>query len=882
MNSCEVCLSGCTSVCCSCLCSCVGLEYSNCLDLIEKSNENLKDSEDSLKHSNICLGVCSNDHYNCKICFAYKCCCLGNKLNLNHLSHQNCSKNFQTSKGHKEINDFINYSNKTSKWAADYNRKENDFKMKRSYSDQLYFELDNNFKHLFNYFLNDEYGCSDVQSLFRLRRNFELSLGEVRYLEYTKNYDQESTDQLCFKLDQKLNQSLRRYSKWYKEDPKFNEINLSKFEFFVYFSLLHCNKVLKEIENLYPESTCKIKNLVIFVDKRRYPVDNLIKPELKHCLNNQIDSLQLNSNLKIRKLFPFRLNDLSFRFLTFLILDLNNDLFEPVQLQLNNLIALKHLEIYGKKFKFRKSRSFNTSLTTLIVHDKLLKNLCILELFPNLVIVKIQHSSGDILKPNQMQNFFKFKDACCQTEIRVVSLLNLSFNDFIFIIHHCKKIEYLECNLIYNQIPGGLKFLPDLKFVLFNLRSEQYKLGKTLTELIYSNLSDLGYDKYFYSNKFYCPKHFNLVDEPCFKTNCVNCKIYERLPKKKTSNLAHKNAINKFKAFENDLLDFLNYNYSRIKMNASKNKSLKKLSKSLNDLSNLGKPVIKNFEKLSRFMTLSKSRSDLNEIEQLNKLKDKMKSDYYSLYKKSRIRGEIRHCMIYLDGIRLCNLNLNKFDKVVCKVNHLKISELNKLSNVFNDLEMMKEKFYSSKTIELDETLSEKLKSIKLSFLISNVTSLVISKIDYLTLDYLIEQIKFIRTIELKGIQVDKKMSNYLEVKMHNVFKRLESFEFNCKDEEIDVHETSIKYLLNCNSLNKLKLKNIYINNDYLFQVLIRNVYCSNLELSYPLTKLDQRKLVEIMSFNALINKNLDYRIKFERNRFLDFNDLLPNFSVIG
>lgn len=233
---------------------------------------------------------------------------------------------------------------------------------------------------------------------------------------------------------------------------------MSKLELFKYLSLMQCSLHDQKIEGLYPEFKvdATIRSLILFVNLKRFPADYFVKPSLKLCLRNTIDSIQIAGDQKpIRLLFTIKLTTLSlFRYLTFLILNFGEHMTEPVELQLNELICLRHLELFGTKFNFRKAKCHNAQLSNLIVHDKPV-NFCVLDLFPNLVLIRIAHQSGDLLKSNSKQ----------ERQLRVVSLPILTLADLSYLVAHCKKVELIECELIYPQMVGHLKLLPRLKFI---------------------------------------------------------------------------------------------------------------------------------------------------------------------------------------------------------------------------------------------------------------------------------------------------------------------------------------------------------------------------------------------------------------------------------
>ena len=91
----------------------------------------------------------------------------------------------------------------------------------------------------------------------------------------------------------------------------------------------------------------------------------------------------------------------------------------------------------------------------------------VLNLFPNLVLIRITHFTGDILKSNSKQ----------QRQLRVISLPNLSLADLSDLVANCKKIKLIECELIYPQMVEYLKLLPRLKFIFLILKQEQHKMA---------------------------------------------------------------------------------------------------------------------------------------------------------------------------------------------------------------------------------------------------------------------------------------------------------------------------------------------------------------------------------------------------------------------
>ena len=115
-------------------------------------------------------------------------------------------------------------------------------------------------------------------------------------------------------------------------------------------------------------------------------------------------------------------------------------------------------------------------------------------LFPNLVLNRMAHFFGDILKTNLKQ----------QRQLRVVSLPNLFPADLVDLVANCKKIEFIE--LIYPQMVEYLKLLPRLKFIFLTLKQEQHKMARSMAYLLYYNLGTTDKDPFYYSNQLYCPR----------------------------------------------------------------------------------------------------------------------------------------------------------------------------------------------------------------------------------------------------------------------------------------------------------------------------------------------------------------------------------------
>ena len=61
--------------------------------------------------------------------------------------------------------------------------------------------------------------------------------------------------------------------------------------------------------------------------------------------------------------------------------------------------------------------------------------------------------------------------------------------------------------------------------------------------------------------------------------------------------------------------------------------------------------------------------------------------------------------------------------------------------------------------------------------------------------------------------------------------------------------------------------------------VLTKNTYCCEIELSKPVSEADQRKIVEVVSFNALVNKSLNFNLKLAKSQYLSIK-LLSNLKI--
>ena len=458
-------------------------------------------------------------------------------------------KHFQDFQDFKGLN-YVNDTNYELQGLTDFS-KEQPFnrklqqRSKEDNLDELYSKVDNCFKQLLNAMQFDE----DKKKLYRFKNELECSLKEVRISTLTTKFNQRSIDQFNFRLDQQLNHSFRKQffneANLINEDlPVSLECDISKFELFTYLSLYHYNLYDLSIEQWYPElkKEDKIKNLILFINTNRSSsIGLLVRRNLKLCLNNLIDTIQVGYETS-KLLKTIKLNSLSsFSYLTFLILDLNYNLIKLIDLHfINDLIALRHLEIYGRKFNFKKAGCYNTSIANLIIHDKLIKNVSILDLFPNLILIKIQHSSGDILKSFRCLfrlSHFKFRhfESNQQKQLRVINLPCLSFNDFKFIINNCKKVELIEFSLICPLMIEYLKQLPYLKFIFLNLRKDQYRISRSLIYLIHYHL-DESKDLFYYANQLYCPKElFKKSISPCFRRGCLNCSSNKGLKKDEAS-----------------------------------------------------------------------------------------------------------------------------------------------------------------------------------------------------------------------------------------------------------------------------------------------------------------------------------------------------------
>ena len=229
-----------------------------------------------------------------------------------------------------------------------------------------------------------------------------------------------------------------------------------------------------------------------------------------------------------------------------------------------------------------------------------------------------------------------------------------------------------------------------------------------------------------------------------------------------------------------------------------------------------------------------------------------------------------RQYQIYLDGFKLNYTSLNsiiRFYEIKFKEsNYLRISELNELIKI-TDLQMMKERLFRIKFIEIDDSISlNKNELIKLSKLIAYSTGLIIRKFDLNAIDYLLKQMPYIKRLQFNNIRIDKMMSNYL-MKFQNAFKQLNRLEI-VNDKSNLKFDNCIEFLLNCKSLNELSLINVPFKIDDLIRILTRNANCLNVKLlNHLISKEDQQQIVETISYNALISKNFNFNLMFTRKK---------------
>ena len=72
---------------------------------------------------------------------------------------------------------------------------------------------------------------------------------------------------------------------------------------------------------------------------------------------------------------------------------------------------------------------------------------------------------------------------------------------------------------------------------------------------------------------------------------------------------------------------------------------------------------------------------------------------------------------------------------------------------------------------------------------------------------------------------------------------------------------------------------NVTFDSDVIAGVLTKNTYCCNIELSKAVSEAEQRKIVEVVSFNALVNKNLNFNLKLAKSQYLGI-ELLSNLRI--
>lgn len=700
-------------------------------------------------------------------------------------------------------------------------------------------------------------------------------------------------EQLNYRLDQQLNESFRKQlastssaspgqssSDHYEEleeeleDP---ECNISKFELFKYLSLMQCSLHDQKIESLYPEFNvdATIRSLILFVNLKRFPADFYVKPSLKLCLKNTIDSIQIAGDQKpIRLLFTIELSNLSlFRYLTFLILEFGEHMIEPVDLQLNELICLRHLEIYGRKFNFRKAKCHNAQLSNLIVHDKPV-DFCVLDLFPNLVLIRIAHQSGDLLKCTSKQ----------ERQLRVVSLPSLSLADLSYLVANCKKVELIECELIYPQMVGYLKMLPRLKFVFLILKKEQRKMARAIAYLLYFQLGALLKEPFYYSNQLYCPRDYegNPRNVPCFKSDCPNCSNISTSNKWASLQSLNEHLIKKkmkkdCRPADEGVLACVASGLSKINVFSRRKK------KPANDSSWSLKGKTSPTNRTKKSTSLDSLRS-FDRF--LSSPKEQQTADRSRLTKQVTLQGPSRpppvQRLIYLDYFKLNRSNLDTFSclsEIEFKdANHqrIRVSELNRLVNLIG-LDMMKERLFKADLIEIDESISlSKGELKKLSALIAYSSGLHVKALDLSTFDYLIKQMPYVRTIEFDNVQIDQMMSSYLANNWANPLKYLQKFSLH--SDQV-ANGNCFRFLLECDSLSELRLINVSFDADVIAGVLTKNTNCCNIELSKVLSEVDQRKIVEVVSFNALVNKSLNFDLKLAKSQYLGI-DLLSNLKI--
>lgn len=236
--------------------------------------------------------------------------------------------------------------------------------------------------------------------------------------------------------------------------------------------------------------------------------------------------------------------------------------------------------------------------------------------------------------------------------------------------------------------------------------------------------------------------------------------------------------------------------------------------------------------------------------------------------------------IVYLDYFKLCRSNLDEFsclNEIEFKsVNYLRISELNRLAKQIG-LDMMKERLFRADFIEIDESISLSKGDLKkLSPLIAYSSGLRVKVLDLSTFDYLIKQMPFIRAVEFDNVQIDRMMSGYLANNWASVLKFLQKFSLHC-DQITD--SNCFRFLLECDSLSELRLINVSFDVDVIAGILTKNTNCCNVELSKELSEVDQRKIVEVVSFNALVNKSLNYDLKLAKSQYLGI-DLLSNLKI--
>ena len=113
---------------------------------------------------------------------------------------------------------------------------------------------------------------------------------------------------------------------------------------------------------------------------------------------------------------------------------------------------------------------------------------------------------------------------------------------------------------------------------------------------------------------------------------------------------------------------------------------------------------------------------------------------------------------------------------------------------------------------------------------------------------------------------------------MFEYLKLLPRLKFSMHFDQTD-DRNDFRFLLECDSLSELKRINVNFDPELIAGVLTKNTYCCEIELSKAVSEADQRKIVEVVSFNALVNKSLNFNLKLAKSQYLSIK-LLSNLKI--